>query len=805
MAIEITVAELAAANRIGSTTKETTEVTRIRDYAVVAISQHLTVAVYDVAPVPVLDMATSLLLGYLYDKPTVSGGVSLANALKFSGAARVLFPYRLHSVGMVGGDAVVAAQAAVGTVGNPVTDVDIVGTELRITFSDGTTEMLDLPAAGGGTVDQTARDSAASAQTAADAAQTDVDEHEANHPSGGTGVDQTARATASNAATAAGNAQGTADANATAIALRLQRGDVSPGTGIAIVPTEGSTTGLTISAVETTSGPTVLTGAWSWITFSPNAGEVMPSDTVVPPAIDTWIFNTTGATYDDDRAALLALASGATILFYQSDDRQQTVTLTETPTLSGSTVTVTGSGSRTGGFGELGPANFGTLTITLTPAPSGGMGGVDQDARDAAMQAAAAAVAAQGTADGAQTTADGAATAAAGAQGTADGAATSAGAAQATANTGIANAANAQSTADGAATSAGTAQGTAAAAQTTANAAQTTADGKIDADAATALITEHARQHFAHHTPPHIGSGGGILPVLNGRLPGPPIAMQFGWNQSQTHTQAVFNRANDHPIDGAAVGMSDGLALPPFPPSLSTDVTLYLHLWVEGTPDVAAIRSNADTNPADVTAMFPGSLSGSLTVGGVAGTVYVSNVRLASMEGVVYDVLIAGAEIATVTDTTRYAATFGLLTDLAAGTWANYTSGLDAGEISKHGAFAVVTAAGRDKLMIPTTGVYSIKAMVAGIIDLGGSTDRGWLETRLVRTRAGVEVAQAPVGVLGYARNQLGTAAQTLNSAVDGYYELQANDQIHLEAMLASQDVDNLLDLTSGYLGLVKF
>ena len=36
-------------------------------------------------------------------------------------------------------------------------------------------------------------------------------------------------------------------------------------------------------------------------------------------------------------------------------------------------------------------------------------------------------------------------------------------------------------------------------------------------------------------------------------------------------------------------------------------------------------------------------------------------------------------------------------------------------------------------------------------------------------------------------------------------FELESNDEIHLEAMLASQDVTNLLDLTSGYLGLVKF
>ena len=487
-----------------------------------------------------------------------------------------------------------------------------------------------------------------------------------------------------------------------------------------------------------------------------------------------------------------------TVLVYQSASRFQTITVSGTPTLSGTEVTVTGIADRGSSF-EL-PNAFGGSTITLTPAPPGGGDGTDQTARDAAATAQSEIDAHEATTHNTDTTARTAATTA---QTTADAAATEIKShednhPEGTDSTARTAAATAQSTADSAATSAGTAQ-------TTANAAQTTANGKIDAAAATVLITEHARQHFAHHTPPHIGSGGGVINIINGRLPGPVVAMRGGWNQSQTHAASIFTRANDHPIDGAAAGMSDGLALPPFPPSLDTDTTLYLHLWVAGTPDVAAIRRDASTDPMDVAEVFPDSLSGSLTVGGVAGTVYVSNVRLAAMAGTVYDVLIAGAEIATVTDTTRYAATFGLLTDLAAGTWANYTSGLDAGEIFKHGAFAVVTAAGRDKLMIPTTGVYSVKAMVVGIIDVGASTDRAWLETRLVRTRGGVEVAQAPVGVLGYARNQLGTAAQTLTSAVDGYYELESNDQIHLEAMLSSQDVTNLLDLTSGYLGMVKF
>ena len=531
MAVTITAAELAAALRVGDSSEETAEVTRLLAYATEAVEQYA-----PGAPEATQNEAVVRLAAQLFDQPTASRG-AYANAIRNSGAARILLPYRIHRAGSTE-DAIAVAQGAVGTVGNPVTDVQVSGGDLVITFNDGTTETHTLPAgmSGDGT-DQTARDAATAAQTtataasdsasvanvaataaqtAADAAQTDIDDHEANHPDGST--DTTAR----DAATAA---QTTADGAITEIKSH-----------------EAST------------------------------------------------HNTDGT------------------------------------------------------------------------------------ARDAAA------------------------------------------------------------------------------------AAQATADAKIDADATNALIAAHTLEHNAHHTPPHVGEGGGVVNIINGRLPGPAVAIRAGWNQSQTHAASIFTRSNNHPINGAAAGMSDGLALPPFPPSLSTDLTtngpitmLYLHLWLAGTPDFAAIRSNADTNPAEITAMFPDSLSGPLTVDGVSGTVYVSNVRLASMEGVVYDVLIAGAEIATVTDTTRYAATFGLLTDLAAGTWANYTSGLDAGEIFKHGAFAVATAAGRDKLMIPTTGVYSVKGMVVGIIDVGASTDRAWLETRLVRTRGGVEVAQAPVGVLGYA------------------------------------------------------
>ena len=146
MAVTITVAELAEANRIGSTTRETSEVSRLRDYAIATISQHLGTT-YDDTPEVVVNLAAAQLVGYLYDKPTVSGGVVLANAFKFSGAGQALFPYRIHHVGLVGGDLVRAAQASVGTEGNPVTDVTIIAGELVVTFADGSTE-THTPASG---------------------------------------------------------------------------------------------------------------------------------------------------------------------------------------------------------------------------------------------------------------------------------------------------------------------------------------------------------------------------------------------------------------------------------------------------------------------------------------------------------------------------------------------------------------------------------------------------------------------------------------------------------------------------------
>ena len=166
--MSITTAEIAAAIRVGSTTAETAEVERLRTYAIEAISHYLGAAYAD-APESVVNEATVRLVGYLYDIPTVSRGDGFANALRFSGAARMLLPYRVHRAGTTG-EAVAAAQEAVGTADNPVTDVSVSGSTMTVTFSDGSTRTETLPAAGGPVVDQGARDAATAAQSTADTA-----------------------------------------------------------------------------------------------------------------------------------------------------------------------------------------------------------------------------------------------------------------------------------------------------------------------------------------------------------------------------------------------------------------------------------------------------------------------------------------------------------------------------------------------------------------------------------------------------------------------------------------------------------
>ena len=166
------------------------------------------------------------------------------------------------------------------------------------------------------------------------------------------------------------------------------------------------------------------------------------------------------------------------------------------------------------------------------------------------------------------------------------------------------------------------------------------ATARAKADANTASQTAHATNPNAHHVPP---TSGVVVVAESVRLPAPAVAMRIGWNQTQTPSEAIFTRANNHPTDGAAVGDSDGASTPPFPPALNTDTTLYLHLWLEDGADVADI-SEISTGPITYLSFFDAPVD--LTVAGVDGRLYVMTVRFPPLPGTVFSALLGGDLIA---------------------------------------------------------------------------------------------------------------------------------------------------------------
>ena len=202
MAVTLTVEQLRAALRLNDTAEETAEVTRLLGYVSTAVLKHA-----PDAPDVAHDEAAVRLAAYLFDMPAASRSDAYSNSLRSSGAQRMLLPYRTHRLGLP--EALAEAQAALGTDSNPVVDVTYSGDVLTVTYADGGTE--DFTIAGGSGVDQTARDSAASAQSAADDAQGEVDVHEASEHN----TDQVARDAAASAQTAADAAQGELDTHET--------------------------------------------------------------------------------------------------------------------------------------------------------------------------------------------------------------------------------------------------------------------------------------------------------------------------------------------------------------------------------------------------------------------------------------------------------------------------------------------------------------------------------------------------------------------------------------------------------------
>ena len=314
-------------------------------------------------------------------------------------------------------------------------------------------------------------------------------------------------------------------------------------------------------------------------------------------------------------------------------------------------------------------ANANTGRLDAFPA---GTGGVDQAARDAADGAQAAADAAQAdldTHEGTPHNHDGTARAAAAtAQAAADAAQADLDTHEGTPHnhdgTARAAAATAQAAADAAQADLDTHEGTphntdgtartaASAAQARADDAYTLADGKVDSSGAATAAREAVADWSEAGNPDPIpapklvnvvNAHEDIVNVLDGRLPGLPVAMRLGWSQRAEFIAADFARPSP-PIGGSIAGMSGGLAAPPFPPGLASDPTLFLGIWLAGDPDVVAISGGG----AQFGDARPLTLEGG-KVGGTPGVYLVSTARLRPLEGTIFSVTITGPRIVTESD-----------------------------------------------------------------------------------------------------------------------------------------------------------
>ena len=97
MTVTITVSALSAALRLGDSTEETAEATRLLAYATEAVTKHA-----PGAPDAAQDEAAIRLAGYLFDMPTAARGAGYGDILRNSGALALLLPYRVHRAGPAG-------------------------------------------------------------------------------------------------------------------------------------------------------------------------------------------------------------------------------------------------------------------------------------------------------------------------------------------------------------------------------------------------------------------------------------------------------------------------------------------------------------------------------------------------------------------------------------------------------------------------------------------------------------------------------------------------------------------------------
>ena len=96
MAVTLTQAQLSGALRLGDSSAETAEAVRLLAYSTEAVTRHA-----PDAPDVVQNEAVIRLSGYLFDMPNAGRGMGYSNALRNSGTAAILLPYRIHRAGNI--------------------------------------------------------------------------------------------------------------------------------------------------------------------------------------------------------------------------------------------------------------------------------------------------------------------------------------------------------------------------------------------------------------------------------------------------------------------------------------------------------------------------------------------------------------------------------------------------------------------------------------------------------------------------------------------------------------------------------
>ena len=96
MPVNLTAAALATAMRVGTTTEELTEVTRLLAFGTDAVERYLGPLCYDRADTSAVNEAAIRLAGYVYDMPNAGRGDRHTDPIRYSGAGRILSPFLVH-------------------------------------------------------------------------------------------------------------------------------------------------------------------------------------------------------------------------------------------------------------------------------------------------------------------------------------------------------------------------------------------------------------------------------------------------------------------------------------------------------------------------------------------------------------------------------------------------------------------------------------------------------------------------------------------------------------------------------------